>query len=359
MKLKGMLLFLCAVLGACGKQAQELPAMTRHTLAHAGLEREYFVFRPSTYTSNAGLPAVVFLHGHGGTATGTEAEVTQGLNRYAERAGYIVIYPQGSWFMANEGTPDQLISTSWNHISDGFDKGPDGPICTDDAVKYECPPECGTCGECGWASCNDDTGFLRSLVTTVRDEYSIDYQRVFVAGFSNGAMMAQRVACEASELFAGAFLAHGRVEPGFECTPTRPLPLLQVYGGNDRVVPGDGAASSTGYFYSTPQRVADHWLDGADCAADGGLWSVPGIDGENVQCSVRCGESAGPAIECYWSDGDHRWPGTAGKIGSNGYCATELQLAGMPGQTPCIAPDPDADIWGSTLMFEFFSSHSE
>ena len=67
---------------ACDR-AEEAPApqMTRYTLTHDGLLREYFVFTPSNYDSEAELPVAIFMHGYGGTATGTEAEVTQGLNQ--------------------------------------------------------------------------------------------------------------------------------------------------------------------------------------------------------------------------------------------------------------------------------------
>ena len=77
------------------------PAMQRYTLQHDGLVREYFVFLPSTYDGETEHPVAIFLHGYGGTATGTEAEVTQGLNQYAEEYGFVMVYPQGTWFMAS------------------------------------------------------------------------------------------------------------------------------------------------------------------------------------------------------------------------------------------------------------------
>lgn len=103
------LLFLAVVLfSACSTDADlentSPAAMQRYTLQHGGLEREYFVFRPSSYSTEAPSPVAFFLHGYGGTATGTEAEVTQGLNRYAEKFGYVMVYPQGTWFMAGDAT---------------------------------------------------------------------------------------------------------------------------------------------------------------------------------------------------------------------------------------------------------------
>ena len=335
----------------------QAPQMKRYTMTHDGQLREYFVFTPSSYDGEAELPMAIFMHGYGGTATGTEAEVTQGLNQYAEEYGYVMVYPQGTWFMASidEGEPWEV--TSWNHISDGFDTGPAGPICKEDVARSPCPPECGDCGQCGWSSCNDDVGFLKSLVGVITATFAVDADRVFVSGFSNGAMMANRIGCEASELFAGVALIGGRIEPGFECTPTRRLPLLQINGGADETVPHDGRVSLSGHFFASTTSTTEHWIKGEACSTETEVWSSPTIEGENVQCTIACGETQYPSIDCIWPEGNHRWPGTADFRGSNGYCVTELQAASMPDQTICIAPEEDTDFWGSRLMFEFFNDY--
>jgi polyhydroxybutyrate depolymerase len=356
-RLVWVLLACCAVITACASNDAELSAMTRHVLEHDGLEREYFVFLPSSYDGELDHPMVIFLHGYGGTATGTEAEVTQGLNAYAEKFGYVIVYPQSTWFMAGESPETQWEATSWNHISDGFDRGPAGPICTDDVTVFPCPPECGTCGKCGWASCHDDVGFLKSLIASVAGRLKVDGDSIFVTGFSNGAQMTNRIACEASELFAAVALIGARVEPGFECTPTKSLPLLQINGGQDQVSPFDGSASASGYFYASSRSVGEYWLGGQSCGVEVSQWTTPTIDEIKVQCTVACGETDYPSIDCIWPEGNHRWPGTEGLRGSNGYCVTELQSASMPEQLICIPPDPKAEFWGSQLVFEFFDEH--
>ena len=351
---------LCTALfvAACSVSVDEYdPTMSRFVLEHDGLEREYFVFLPSSYDGKTAHPVAIFMHGYGGTATGTEAEVAQGLNFYAEKFGYVMVYPQSTWFMAGETPESQWEATTWNHISDGFDNGPDGPLCTDNAADYPCPPECGSCGKCGWASCNDDVGFLKSLVAKVRSDLAIDSNRSYVTGFSNGAMMTHRIACEASELFAAVALVGGRVEPGFECMPTNKRPLLQINGGRDVAAPHDGSGSRDGYFFASTKAVTAHSLSGEACRAETGTWSTPTIDKENVQCTIACGASDHSVVDCIWPEGNHRWPGTPDFRGSNGYCVTVVQSASMPEQTLCIAPDPTVEIWGSQLLFEFFDEH--
>ena len=344
------------LIASCADKAAVAP-MTRHTLQHDNLEREYFVFLPSTYGGKQNLPVAIFMHGYGGTATGTEAEVAQGLNRYAEEYGYVMVYPQGTWFMAGDSVETQWEATTWNHISGAFDEGPDGPLCSSDADKFPCPPDCGSCGRCGWISCHDDIGFLKKLVETISTDFQIDADRFFVTGFSNGSMMANRIACEASELFAGAALVGGRVERGFECTLKTRLPLLQINGGRDETIPHDGRIASNGYFFASTTSVSEHWNEGEACAAVSQPWSSPTIEGENVQCTIACGNTDHMSIDCVWPEGDHRWPGTAGFRGSNGYCVTELQSASMPEQLICIEPDLTVDFWGSRLLFEFFNAN--
>jgi len=198
---------------------------------------------------------------------------------------------------------------------------------------------------------------LKALVARVSAEFRIDEESLFVTGFSNGSMMANRIACEASELFAAVALVSGRLEPGFECTPTKTIPLLQISGGQDETVPYDGHASTSGYYFASTRSVTEHWLDGAACASERRNWLSPTIEGTEVQCTVACGTTDYPSVDCVWPEGNHRWPGTAGFRGSNGYCVTELQSESMPEQNLCVAPDPDIELWGSQLLFEFFDQH--
>ncbi len=351
-------LLLSLLVGGCGSEGSSGPApMSRYTLEHDGIEREYFVFLPSVYDSRETLPVVFFLHGYGGSATGTEAEATNGLTKYGEEFAYVMVFPQSTWFMADAASGERWEVSSWNHISDGFDTGPEGPICTETAEVYPCPPECGHCGKCGWASCNDDVGFLKKLFGRVAADFDVDTSRYYVSGFSNGAMMANRIACEASTLIAAVAMIGGRVEPGFECTPSTPVPLLQVNGGADEVVPFDGRVSLSGYFYASTASIAEHWNDGAACANTRNEWTSPLLASEAVSCNVACRDSKRESIDCVWPDGDHRWPGTPGMRGSNGYCVSELQADSMPEQTRCVAPDLGQSEWGSQLMFEFFDRH--
>ena len=331
-------------------------SMTRYTVQHDGLEREYFIYLPAIYKSGAELPVVFFLHGFGGSATGTEAETTNGLNRYAEKYHYIMVYPQGTWFWSDESV-DRWEVTSFNLLSTSMDEGPEGPLCLPDAVKYPCPPECSACGRCAWTSCHDDLGFFKKLFKIIASDFEADRSRYYLSGYSSGSMMAHYVGCEASDVFRAIALVGGRVPRGFQCAPTKSIPLLQVTGAHDETVPSDGRASSGGFLYASTNATAARWNEGTGCTEESRPWSNAISEEKALQCTAACVGSDKESIDCLWMEGDHHWPGYPAGHGTNGYCVSEAQQASMPEQTLCVAPDTDVDVWGSRLVFEFFDSH--
>jgi len=85
----------------------------------------------------------------------------------------------------------------------------------------------------------DDVGFIRAVVAAVEAQVSIDHQRIYATGRSNGGALTHRLACEASDLIAAAatFAWPG---PLVACAPARPIPVLMTHAVNDTVVPYAG-----------------------------------------------------------------------------------------------------------------------
>ena len=85
-------------------------------------------------------------------------------------------------------------------------------------------------------------GFLRALIVKLVDDKVADPARIYVAGVSNGALMAWTLACGPSERLAGvAPLISGMSERQVEqCRPTRLVPLIIVAGPEDWIQPSDG-----------------------------------------------------------------------------------------------------------------------
>lgn len=142
-------------------------------------------------------PAMVFLHGWGGSADGTMANAAM-IDALARR-GYALIAPDG--IVVNRKTWDVLRRTSHPR---------------------------------------DDIAFLRGVIEDAAARHGVDRQRILLAGFSNGGTMAWNVACLAPSL-ARAYAPVGGAL--WEPMPERcagPVDLLHVHGWTDPVVPLEG-----------------------------------------------------------------------------------------------------------------------
>ncbi len=179
------------------------PPGTLHTLHHDGRERSYHVVAPKNDNGKTPAPLVVALHGGGGNA----ANIPQmsGLHLKAEKEGFITVFPNGT------GRFKRGLFT-WN---------------------------AGTC--CGYAQQHnvDDSGFLLAMVRRLQKEYRIDDKRIYATGMSNGGMMAYRLACEHSGVFAAIAPVAGSLSVK-DCRPDHPVSVLAIHGTNDRHVLYEG-----------------------------------------------------------------------------------------------------------------------
>ena len=132
------------------------------------------------------------------------------FDRLAEQEGFLVAWPYG-------------IRWSWNGGGDPW------PGDTD----LDKRPGIGCCGH-ALNEGIDDVGFVRDLVAAVDDEHGIDPDRVYLSGFSTGCVLAQRIAAEAADLFAGVACMSGfllaEVPDGYE-----PVPIALFNGTEDTI----------------------------------------------------------------------------------------------------------------------------
>jgi polyhydroxybutyrate depolymerase len=82
----------------------------------------------------------------------------------------------------------------------------------------------------------DDVRFVRDMVRAIGEKLCLDRNDVFVTGFSDGADMADTVACVDPEIRAVAGVAASVPVRG--CA--HPVDVLQIHGDADPVVPFDG-----------------------------------------------------------------------------------------------------------------------
>lgn len=82
----------------------------------------------------------------------------------------------------------------------------------------------------------DDVQFLRDLVSYISAQYGVS--KFYIVGHSNGGMMANRLWCEAPDLFDAYIAVAGPPAPHFlsvSCSPTEVKPYLGIIGSQDNV----------------------------------------------------------------------------------------------------------------------------
>ena len=139
------------------------PGTTIQYMSAGGDSGGYIQELPSRYTGRTAMPVVMDLHGYGVSAADM-VKITQ-LGTYGNRDGFITITPQ--------------VVRPFPYWKTG--------------------------------STSKDVAFLRGVITRVESTLCVDQNRLFVTGYSNGAIMASVLACvDATQIAA---IAPSRVSP--------------------------------------------------------------------------------------------------------------------------------------------------
>ncbi len=172
-----------------------LISCNQKTIVFEGRERTYALHIPEGYDGETAVPIVFDLH-----PVATNAAIMESMSNFRSKSdeeGFILVQPNG-------------INGSWNG----------GPAC------------------CGISAAQDadDVGLMRAILDQVSEEYSVDRQRVYFDGMSNGGYLAHKVACEAADITAaiGGVVSNLGYDDYDECMPTRPIPVVMITGGADR-----------------------------------------------------------------------------------------------------------------------------
>lgn len=215
--------------------------------------RSYTLVVPASYEPSISQPLIYVLHGHGGS--GTQARSSFDIEGTAAGKAFFV-YPDG-------------IGGGWDLDSE--------------------------------TGKNRDVAFFDAMLAQVQSEYCVDLHRVFIAGFSNGAYMANQLACRRATRIRGVvthsgggpydngagakYDEHGQLE-----CEGKPVAALVIHGTADgTVVPGEG------------QKSIDHWVAANHC----------GSPTTNGMCATYAG-CINPVIACKVHGLGHSvWPEAA------------------------------------------------
>ena len=268
-----------------------LPAQTlTGSFEYDGLLRDYRLFVPGAYDGSEPWPLVFNLHGY--TSNASQQELYSQMNVVADTGHFLVCYPNG-------------ILNSWNVSLPG-------------------------------GSSADDVGFINALIDTLSAHYLIDPERVFSCGMSNGGFMSYKLACELTDRFAAIASVTGSMVPteAALCNPTHPIPVLEIHGTADPVVPYAGLA----YTMSIPDLLT-FWTGKNGCVGDPEVIPVADInflDGCTAELIQYNDCSEGAEVWHYKVyNGGHTWPGA-----------------------PIIVGVTNQDFDASLAIWEFFLRHS-
>lgn len=223
-----------------------------------GDRRQFLLHVPASLSANR--PPALVLNFHGLGATASQQERLSGMSTVAEREGFIVVYPEG-------------VNKAWHAGS--------GP------------------------KAQADLDFIKALIDELTSRYEIDAKRIYATGISNGAGMANRVACDMAEEIAAIATVAGAYSRWWDCSPSRPVAVLAFHGLEDRIVPYEG--SEHGRFVPAIREWAAGWAELNGC--EDGVSETDLSPGVRRREWLGCDGSAAVVLITL-DDHGHSWPGS-------------------------------------------------
>ena len=181
----------------------------------------------------------------------------------------------------------------------------------------------------------DDVGFVRALIEELSTIISIDPDRIYATGFSNGSIMVYRLACELSDQIAaiGPVSATQILEDVQACQPGRSVPVFHFHGTADRLNPYAGGATQAGFQFVSVDDAIQFWVEKNECSDQ-----VQRTEAGSIVHDLYAPCSQNSAVELYTIlVGEHAWPGGE---------AVSPQIG-----------EPTMEIFATSLMWEFFNAH--
>lgn len=147
------------------------------TLLIDGKQREFIVSKPTTKAPPRGYPVVFMLHGTSGD--GEKFYNISGWKELGEIENFITVFPSSLRYCVYNPDSSRILITKWNN---------------GDLQSVACPNQ----------DFKDDVKFFRKMTDTISAILPVNEKMIFVAGFSNGGVMAAKLALEMSDVFSAA-----------------------------------------------------------------------------------------------------------------------------------------------------------
>ena len=286
----------------CGTE----PGTNCFSMTVDGVARTYALHVPSTFQKNAGA-LVIVLHGSGGS--GLKIEGNTGFSTLADQDGFAVAYPDG---LVNP----TIAQTDWAYFFNDF---------------------------------TDDAGFLRQLINTLQANVEPDRNKIYVTGFSAGALMSHRMGVQASDLVAAIGAVEGTLSssttPQTVPAALGPVSVIALHGDQDPTVrycgsQTDASQEDTFNYWSgaSANSCSNFDTSSALCDAQGNITAV--VEKDATSCTGNTEVKFYKLI-----GGEHEWYSNPMNVS---------------GQVP-FNPDFDAStgITTSDIVWNFFAAHAK
>ena len=240
------------------------------SITHDGIERDYIIYVPEIYDGSKAVPLVLNFHGFGSSAS--QQMFYGDFRDIANTEGFLLVHPEGTTFIGNQ---------FWNV---GFP---------------------------GISSTIDDVGFTEALIDELATLYTIDLDRVYATGMSNGGFMSFLLACQLSEKIAAVASVTGSMTQDTfdDCNAQLPTPVLQIHGTEDDVV----LYNENNLSLPIPD-VISYWVDHNNCETTPTTTMLPDVDvsdGSTIEYSVyEDGDNGITTEHMKVIGGGHTWPGS-------------------------------------------------
>lgn len=291
---------------AAEQSAPSGTAVDRHITAD-GRERGYRLHLPPMAGGNEPRPLVLVFHGGGGDPA--SAERLTRFSELADRAGFVVVYPEG-------------VGKNWN---DGREHAYAGAFR--DAV--------------------DDVAFVSALIDALAGELALDPRRIYATGISNGAIFVNHLAARLSPRLAAIAPVAGSIAVPFDArfAPAQAVSVLMINGTDDPLVPyqGGGVARGRRGEVIGVEAAIQKWASANGCSGVPRTAQLPDTDAADACRGLSVTWTAcrdNTAVALYRLEGGgHTWPG-----------GPQYLPDFIIGKT-CNDLDATAEIW------KFFAAH--
>ncbi|MFK8055191.1 MAG: T9SS type A sorting domain-containing protein [Saprospiraceae bacterium] len=244
------------------------------TVDVGGTTRSYIVYIPAMY--DAAVPTPLMFNFHGFTQQASSFMNSSAMREVADTAGFILVYPQGSSFF---GAPHWNVG-AWTN-----------------------------------GSTADDLGFTEAMIDALDAAYSIDLNRVYSCGYSNGGYFSYELACQLSDRIAAIGSVGGKMssETFNACDPEHLMPVVSIHGTADGTVAYATSAPSNS---KTIAETNEYWIDFNSLPSNTTLTALPDTDPNDGSMVDLLSFSDGcSAVDHYRVvGGGHDWVGVRGNM---------------------------------------------